>query len=332
MRKTLFLVAAVLLLVSACTSGDDSKNTATKATGDSGPSTTLDPQEAARAPGVTPTSIKVGVTFVDEAAVKASGIDIRLGEYKKSYETLVKEINDKGGINGRKIDLVIKPINPISDTAEKVCLEFSADEKVFVVVGFFLNDAVLCSVETQDTAVIGGSQTTQRLERAKAPWFTTDPGFEMPQTVVKEMQKAGDLDGKVAVFAGADNEALMKNDILPVLDDLGVKPVDTAAASAAAGDNAAIESEINTIAQRFKSKGADTVLLVGPNSANWFQTMQDNPYRPKLMITDASSVQAFTANAATTDTSLLEGAVQGGPYGPNQRISTSRTCRPAWTS
>ena len=62
------------------------------------------------------------------------------------------------------------------------------------------------------------------------------------------------------------------------------------------------------------------MLLVGPNSANWFQTMQDNPYRPKLMITDASSVQAFTANAATTDTSLLEGAVQGGPYGPNQRI------------
>ena len=125
------------------------------------------------------------MTYVDEAAVKASGIDLRLGEYKKSYETLVEQINDKGGINGRQLELVFAPINPVGTApAEEACLKLTEDEQVFVAVGFFLNDAVLCPVETHDTAVIGGGQTPERMARAKAPWFTLTPGSEMPKKVV----------------------------------------------------------------------------------------------------------------------------------------------------
>ena len=36
-------------------------------------STTLDPAEAAKAPGVTDTSVKIGVTYVDESAVEGLG-------------------------------------------------------------------------------------------------------------------------------------------------------------------------------------------------------------------------------------------------------------------
>ncbi len=43
-------------------------------------------------------------------------------------------------------------------------------------------------------------------------------------------------------------------------------------------------------------------------------------YRPKLLFSDASSTQAFLANAATTDTSVMKGAVVGGPYGGDDRV------------
>ena len=46
------------------------------------------------------------------------------------------------------------------------------DEKVFVAVGFFLADNVLCYVTPTPTATIGGSMTPDRLAQAKAPWFT----------------------------------------------------------------------------------------------------------------------------------------------------------------
>ena len=204
MRRYLIVAVAGLLLVAGCTSGSDDENVGSNGSGGGGTasSTTLDPAEAAKAPGVTDTSVKIGVTYVDESAVKASGIDLRLGEYQKSYEVLVDQINEDGGINGRKLDLVFAPINPVGTApAEEVCLELTEDDEVFAAVGFFLNDAVLCPVELHETAVIGGNQTADRLARAKAPWFTTTPGSEMPKQVVRAFDDHGDLDGKVAVFA-----------------------------------------------------------------------------------------------------------------------------------
>jgi ABC-type branched-subunit amino acid transport system substrate-binding protein len=179
MRRCLIAAAAVLLVVSACTSGDSKEDVGSKGTegGQGATSTTLDPEEVAQAPGVTADSVKVGVTYVDETALKAAGINFKTGEYKDSYQALVDQINAKGGINGRQIELAFAPINPVGTApADAACLRLAQDEKVFVMVGFFLNDAVLCPIETQNVAVVGGTQTPERLERAKAPWFTTDPG------------------------------------------------------------------------------------------------------------------------------------------------------------
>jgi hypothetical protein len=183
-------------------------------------------------------------------------------------------------------------------------------------VGFFLDDAVLCPVETHDTAVVGGTQTSERLDRAKAPWFTTDPGSELPKQVVRAFADKGVLEGKVALFAGAGDKAVIDG-VLSELDDLGVEPVDTAVLTA---DNPADSTyEIGVIAQRFESNGADSVLLVGASTFQWYQTLQGNPYRPRLLITDGPGLTAFTSSAATTDTSLLDGSIVGGTYGPEAR-------------
>src|SRR5262249_43807825 len=159
--------------------------------------------DAIRAPGVTNDTIKIGVTYVDTAALEKSGLQLKLGDYKGAYQALADHINAQGGINGRKIQLVFAPIDPTNNTsAATQCLHLTEDENVFVTVGFFLNEAaVMCPLQTHDSAVIGGGQTPQLLEQAKAPWFTTVPGSEVPVAVVNAFHDKGLLTGKIAVFA-----------------------------------------------------------------------------------------------------------------------------------
>ena len=56
---------------------------------------------------------------------------------------------------------------------------------MFVAVGFFLDDNVLCYVDTNQTAAIGGTMTAERLAKAKAPWFSTDASDDLEVDAVR---------------------------------------------------------------------------------------------------------------------------------------------------
>ena len=311
MRKALTAAAAALLLLAGCTSGNS--NTSTGGTNGT-VSTLAKSAEAAIAPGVTATTIKIGVTYVDVNALKASGLTLNLGDYKGSYEALANAINAKGGINGRKIEFTFAPINPVGTApAQAACLQLTEDDKVFAIVGFFLTSAVLCPVQMHDTAVIGGTQTAQMLEEAKAPWFTVSPGSEVPVKAVDAFHEKGLLTGKVGVFAQVADQSLVDNQVMPELQKLGVD-AQKAILGAPAGDQAAIISGTQTIAQRFQSEGITKVILVGDSSADWFLGMQDQSYKPQLLISDSTAVQAFLGNKSTTNTSLLANSVEAQVY------------------
>jgi len=303
---------AVALLIGACTSGDDdttASQTETTAAAATGP-----------APGVTDDTIKVGVTYVDTQALVAAGLHYDLGDHQAVYQALFDDINDQGGINGRQIEAVYAPIDPVSTSpAEEKCVQLTEDEDVFVITGFFLADAVVCPVATHATAVVGGEMTPERLEQAQAPWITWLPDTDQPEAVLRKFDDEGLLDGTVAVWAAARDQEEVDQHIVPVLEDLGAEPVATASAVAPADDQAAQQTETMTFAQRFKDAGVDTVVLVGPSGQGWPTIMQsDTSYRPKLLFTDLIGLSGFATNAATTDTSVLEGAVAGGGYGPDQ--------------
>jgi hypothetical protein len=270
--------------------------------------------EAAIAPGVTADAIKIGVNYVDTNALKASGLNLNLGDYEGSYKALVNAINAKGGINGRKIELTFAPINPVGTApAQAACLKLTEDVKVFAIVGFFLTTAVLCPVQMHDTAVIGGTQTNEWLAEAKAPWFTTSPGSEIPVKAVNKFHEAGLLTGKVGVFAHVADQGLVDNQVMPELKKLGVD-AEKAILGAPAGDQAAIIAGTRTIAQRFQSEGIKKVLLVGDSSADWFTSMEGQSYQPQLLISDSTAVQAYLGNASTKNTSQLKDSVEALNY------------------
>ena len=314
------LVLAAALLVAACTSGDDSASSDT--TSDAGQGSTETTVAATGpSPGVTDDTVKVGVTFVDTEALVASGLNYDLGDHQAVYTALFDAINADGGINGRQIEPVFAPIDPTSPApAEEKCVQLTEDEDVFVVTGFFLADAVVCPVATHATAVVGGEMTPDRIDQAQAPWITWAPDTDQPVSVVRTFADQGELDGTVGIWVAERDQQVMNDQLLPVLDELGVDVAETAIAVAPADDQAAQESEQATIAQRFESAGVDTVLLVGASGQGWPTIMSSNgsSYRPQLLFTDILAPRAFATNAATTDTSILEGSLSGGGYGPDQ--------------
>jgi Periplasmic binding protein len=320
--RTIAVGVAVSIALIGCTSGDDDEGadpTTTTIGGD--PASEGEAVDAGAAPGVTDDTIRVGVTFVDTEALLAVGLDYDLGEHEAVYRALFDDINANGGINGRQIEPVFAPIDPTAPASgDAACVRLTEDEDVFVVIGFFLNEAVMCPLEAHGTAVVGGGQSTQRMGRATAPWLTPLQDDEMPETILREMDARGELDGTVAVYAATLDQPSLENIVLPTLEELGIEPVDVAINDAPRDDALAVQNQTLLIAERFESSGADTVLLVGLSSQDWPLHLSAGSYRPALKFMERTAITAFATNAAVTDTSILDGAVAGGTYGPAQAI------------
>ena len=309
-RRYLAFGVAAMLLLAAC------KSTSTTSAGGGTTTTTKSPVTDTRAPGVSADSIKIGIVWLDLSSLQ-SFIHINEGDFPKAYQAIIDNINAHGGIHGRRLDATMVGVNPTSQTStDAACTHLTQDVKVFVAVGFYLADSVLCYVDTNQTATIGGVQTTDRRAQAKAPWFSTDAGENLEVSVVKSMAKAGKLDGKLAVLATAADEALLNDKIRPVLAAAGIKPVDTVVMTAPSSDSTANYNQAATVSERLKSEGATKLLVVGQSATGAFPPgMAKTDFRPELIFSNLNGTTTLTA-AQGADLSYLKGAISGGPFGP----------------
>ena len=208
--------------------------------------------------GVTPTSIKLGITYLDAAAIK-NVVNIDPGNYQVAYTALIHQINAKGGINGRKIVPVFEPINPIGTApAATACAALTEDDKVFAVIGFFQPADTACYLDTHETPILGATLTNSASTQAKAPWFN----YVMSDNdlIPKEM-KAFEQEGvfakkKVAVVGDTSDRAEIGL-VLSELKRLKVPVIQTAINSVPDTDQAATNSEYATIAQKFPGGGRE---------------------------------------------------------------------------
>ena len=235
--------------------------------------------------------IKLGVTYVDLDAIR-DVTDISHGDYKTTYNAVIDELNKKGGINGRKVVPVFAPINPIGTApAQEACVKLTEDEKVFATVGFFYFDAPLCYVAQHDTPILGGTMDPTYLKQAKAPWMTLDSGPEVTPRAVDALVKSGDLKGKIGVVGVATEEKnLLDAAVLPSLKRNGIKNT-VAIIDAPLNDTVAATQQAGTIAEKFKSEGIKTVLLVGAAPSAFSNALKNTDYRPKLVGTPFSTFQ-----------------------------------------
>ena len=301
------VVLVVILIGASC--GDDGDDAGGGAGGGSA-------VEAGKAPGVTEDSIRIGVVYPDLEAIKDI-IDLDYGDYEATYQALIDDINDNGGINGRTLDPVFVAVNPIDPaSAEAACTQLTEEDEVFVTIGLFVEDSMLCHVEAHESAVIGGNMTPERLAKAKAPWFTTEPSSDLQTDAIREFDEAELFDEPFALFANDNDEAIVRDQVEPALEGFGLVPVDVEVLDANETDVAASTRATIEIAERFEAAGATKVLVIGQGSVSLGLALEQMSYRPQLLFAGGLEViSSFINDAAGHDLSVLSGSVAGDLYG-----------------
>ena len=122
--------------------------------------------------------------------------------------------------------------------------------------------------------------TPERIDRANAPWFSSEPSSDQQSDVVRTLAEAGELDGQLGVVAISQDQVLLEESIEPLLAELDVKPVEVAIIDAPDGDITAATANAAVVAERFQSAGIDTVLVAGSGAGVWSTALEGRSYRP----------------------------------------------------
>jgi hypothetical protein len=237
-------------------------------------------------PGVTATTIRVGVPYVDLAAVRALGVNISWGSVPDAFDAIIDNINAHGGINGRKIVPYLVAVNPSGTTAAATsCTQLTEDDTVFVTIGPL---EATCYLE-HDTPVVASIYAAGTSSSVAQDFTTTPPNSAYDPLQLSVYDKEGVFKHKkVAVFGGDAGDRQEAQLVQSVLAKLHVPVVNTAIDSATQGDLVASNEQVQTIAQKFRSDGVNEVVAVGDGSAIWPEGLSaiQSTYNPPWVATN----------------------------------------------
>jgi hypothetical protein len=219
--------------------------------------------------GVTATTIKLGVSLIDYKCVEAY-VDSIYVDQETMWGYFINNINDHGGINGRRIVPDYKEICPIQpEAALSACTSFTQDDHVFAVVGSMYDtsgDAQLCITKQNKTPLITDSLTQDIIDKAPpalllTPDITADRQLKVVMSLVKSHHI---LDGKkVAVLTETDAVSRVKSVVEPTLHAIGVKEGSEAALTITGADTTAAQSQLASFIERWKTEHVNALILVG---------------------------------------------------------------------
>ncbi len=224
--------------------------------------------------------------------------DVEYGEQDKAIDLFVGAINRAGGINGRRIDPIIVPYDPASESGMRaLCKTWTeGSPAVFAVIdglGAWTGDNQLCITQEGHTPFLGQWTTVTDWTDQGSPylWWTGPDQAAILRAVVSWGIDARLLGGRrtVGVIVGdrASDQAAYDQVLLPALDKAGITPV-VATIAADPSETATTDSEAPLVVQRFRSAGVDSVIPLIPFNA-FFPVLQaetDQRYFPRLLLSD----------------------------------------------
>ena len=273
---------------------------------------------SAAAPGVSPTSIEVGLPYLDLAALKSVGLNIDQGSYPEAFGALIANLNAHGGINGRKIVLSLASVNPTSTASSaSACTQLTQDDKAFVVFGPLYP---LC-YQQAGVATINGTMGGT-LSPGAAPNFTlTPPAAAFDPLQIAVFAEQGVFKGKKVGVIGASVDQAEMPIVLTSLKKQHVDVVQSGVDSAPQNDTAASDQQIQVIAQRFKTEGVNVVVGVGTGASAWLIGLNgtQSTYAPRVVATSYSDFAGTVSAKGGDDPMYLRGALTATPI-PSQEV------------
>jgi ABC-type branched-subunit amino acid transport system substrate-binding protein len=263
----LLIVAAVAALVAGCGSGtteNEGTPTTTPGTG----------ARAADVPGVgtgvTDDSIKLGVTLIDYECIPKSFVSSVYVDQPEAYRAYIDNINEHGGINGRKVEPVFQFICPLQPAAAvQACTSVTDDKQVFAVVGSMYDptgDAQLCVAEQHKTILITDGLSQEMIDQAPpglllSPGITSDRRLKVIMSLLKSQHT---LDGKkVAILTEAAATSPADDVVKPALDAMGLEQGSEAVLSISGQDTTAAQSQLDSFIEKWKTEHVDALIMVG---------------------------------------------------------------------
>lgn len=262
--------------------------------------------------GVTAEAIKIGVVIVN---VSIFGRDN--GDVEAKWQAVIDEVNASGGILGRQLEPVYVLYSPLGDVeTEAACVQLTQDEQVFAAMGPLLTN-LTCFTDVNETIFINTFGVSQEeFDRSKA--VAIGPGALPARSAaigVEALIGAGAFDGPVGVHAATDTGS-ERDHYVDALADAGIEIVSETASTVASDDIAASEAEMQAFAQRWQADGAEIILAVGIGSGiNVISGLDRSPFRPAVVLTNASDLDPQLYRDLGYSTDALDGAIALGSLG-----------------
>lgn len=252
---------------------DDSDPDGDPDDGTSSTSTTAAPLTASFR-GVTADTITVGFVDVDFERLRTDlGIDVGSPDTGVIIEALIADLNDRGGINGRMVDVVVEKFLPANVAmADEICLRLVEDVEVFAVLGGFggpgSDESNSCFTEPGETILVGGRISDERLASATVPWVSADMNTaRRGEAFVNALVASGELDtlGTLAVHAVLEDQDEAADVIRDALEEAGAT-VALRSTGIAADDQIAAVTETELMLERAREQGVDSIVVVGTSA------------------------------------------------------------------
>jgi ABC-type branched-subunit amino acid transport system substrate-binding protein len=294
-RPRLLIAALVCaaVVVAACSSSSKSSSSA------SGGTTGL-------GVGVTATTVKVGIALVDFSCIQQFVDSIRTNQ-DQVYGAFVNDINQHGGINGRKIVPDFRTYCPLTSAAAlTLCTQFTEDDHVFAVMGNFNDfsgDAQTCVAKNHNTPLIAFNLTEAQINQSP-PGMIIFPGAaaeRIDSVLISLLQKSHTLAGKkIAVLGEVKSQAVVNSSVLPGLRKLGVPMGSTAILSISGADTSAAQAQLDSFLEKWKSEGVNALYVSGEfvNSKQFIEKVRQQMPNV-LLVTDIADDLMFAQQEQT---------------------------------
>jgi hypothetical protein len=251
--------------------------------------------------GVTATTINVAfpVANLDSlASTYGFAGDIEYTEQAKAIHLFVNQVNDSGGINGRKINPIITTYNPANDASMQALCEnwTQGNPPIFAVldgVGTFTGTNELCVTQQGHTPMLSQWTTVSSFTQAGSPylWWTGPDDAAVLQALVTWGKGQGTIGGKaklgVVVGDRASDQAALNKYLLPDLKRVGVTPV-VETIPAQTSEGASTSSDSTLVVEKLHAAGVTSMIPLIPFNAFLpvLEAQTQQQYFPKLLLSD----------------------------------------------
>jgi hypothetical protein len=251
--------------------------------------------------GVTATAINLAFPVANlDALASTYGFagDVEYTEQAKAINLFVKQINDSGGIDGRKINPIITTYNPASDASMQAQCEnwTQGNPPIFAVldgVGTFTGPNELCVTQQGHTPMLTQWTTVSQFTQAGSPylWWTGPDDAAVLQALVSWGKGQGTIGGKaklgVVVGDRASDQDALNNYLLPDLKRVGVTPV-VETIPAQTSEGASTSSDSTLVVEKLHAAGVTSMIPLIPFNAFLpvLEAQTQQQYFPKLLLSD----------------------------------------------